>query len=67
MILFLCISYVVISFVANQYKKSLIENNAVIVGTILKEHPEWENDVVPLVTKGLNEQEKQAGLKVLQQ
>lgn len=51
----------------SQFKKSYIENNAAIVGMLLAKYPQIKDDIVPLITKGISEQEKAKGLSQLEQ
>lgn len=46
-------------------KKSCINNNAAVLGKIVKSHPELKNEIVPLITKGSDKQDIESGKQVL--
>ncbi|WP_442604188.1 HAMP domain-containing sensor histidine kinase [Paenibacillus sp. KN14-4R] len=50
-----------------QITRNYINNHAAIVGSILGKHPNLESEVIPLITKGVNAEDEQKGLELLEQ
>lgn len=49
----------------NVIKNKVVENNQVIVGNILSEHPELEKEIIDIITQGKNYENIELGAKVL--
>lgn len=62
---FILMSTIVLDYGFNTIKNSSIKNNSAIVGRIINKHPELKEEIIPLVTKGLTEKEKDIGIKTL--
>ncbi|RAS91785.1 hypothetical protein A3863_04720 [Priestia endophytica] len=52
-------------FLGQQFKNEYIESNAAITGTLLKQHPELQEDLMVLLTKDVSEDEKRIGMNIL--
>ncbi|GAA0737797.1 HAMP domain-containing sensor histidine kinase [Clostridium oceanicum] len=62
---FILMSTIVLDYGFNTIKNSSIKNNSAIVGSIINKHPELKEEIIPLVTKGITEKDKEIGIKTL--
>lgn len=54
------------NLILNTLKESVIENNQIIIGTIVKKYPELEEDIVGIVTQGRNTENLSLGKEILE-
>lgn len=67
LLLFMCLVVGGLMLFERESKASFVEMNAAIVGTVLDQNPELESVIVPLITKGINDEQNMArGLAVLE-
>lgn len=62
---FILMSTIVLDYGFNTIKNSSIKNNSAIVGSIINKYPELKEEIIPLVTKGITEKDKEIGIKTL--
>ncbi len=63
---FFLLAFIAVHYITSSYKNNLIENNAAILGLLLSEHPELEEEIIPLLTKGVSEEMLDDGLELLE-
>lgn len=64
-IIFMVINFFILNRGYERVKKDYINNNAALVGKIVKIHPELKYEVVSIITKGSSQEDIEFGTKVL--
>ncbi|MBS4190558.1 HAMP domain-containing histidine kinase [Bacillus sp. FJAT-49705] len=64
-LLFLIMISTGIHYFGEQFKKEYIESNAAMMGVIVKEHPELQDDLAVLLSKDFSNEEKKQGMDIL--
>lgn len=52
-------------YFGEQFKKEYVESNAAMMGVIVKEHPELQDDLAVLLSKDFSNEEKKQGMDIL--
>ncbi|QED49321.1 sensor histidine kinase [Cytobacillus dafuensis] len=64
-LLFLMMTSTGIHYFGEQFKKEYVESNAAMMGALVKEHPELQDDLAVLLSKDISDEDKKQGIAIL--
>lgn len=64
-LVFALISFFVVNIYINNINRKIVEQNTALIGNLIKNHPELQNEIIPYITKEISEEDITLGQNVL--